>query len=53
MFAIWSSEVFALDIFYESCLGAFGKFAGERLFARQRFAFRGSTVLNFKIASLK
>ena len=50
MFAIRSSEVFALGgdllyIFYGSCSGAFGKFAGERLFARQRFAYRGSTVV--------
>ena len=41
VFAILSSEVFALGgdllyIFNGSCSGAFGKFAGERLFARQR-----------------
>ena len=41
VFTIRSSEVFALGghllyIFYGSCSGAFGKFAGERLSARQR-----------------
>ena len=54
MFAIRSSEVFALGgdllyIFYGSCSGAFSKFAGERLFAHPRFAFRGSTVVLFQL----
>ena len=44
VFAIRSSEVFTLGgdllyIFYGSCWGAFGKFAGGRLFARQRVCF--------------
>ena len=44
VFAIRNSEVFTLGgdllyIFYGSCSGAFGKFAGERIFAHQRVRF--------------